>query len=211
MKRLVFYTLLLGLFSQASFAQMQKGTWMLEGNVGLSSGEPTDPNSLAELGPQTGYTLNPKAGVFLNERLVVGLSGLYGNSWRKNEGTTDLPIAVEKTNMLRYGGGVFVRNYVVIKESLSFFGEIGADFSKQKYQVKYPNSSDNIETDYSRDFSVQGTVGIQYLISPKIGVHLQTNLLEYQLTQIYPGFGLKTSAFNAGILHDLSIGLTIFL
>lgn len=211
MKKLVFFTLVLGLFSQESFAQMQKGAWMLEGNVGLNSGEPMDSNSLAELGPQTGYTLNPKAGVFINDRLVIGLSALFGNTWNKNDGNTDLPYAVEKTNMFRYGGGVFIRNYVVANESLSFFGEIGSNFSREKYQVRYTNSSDNTETDYSRNFQVQGTLGIQYLISSKVGVHLQTNLLQYNYTQLYPGFGLDTSEFQAGFMHNPSIGLTIFL
>lgn len=211
MKRLVFFALVLGLFSQESFAQMQKGTWILEGNVGLSSGEPTESNSLVELGLKTGYTLNPKAGIFLNDRLVLGFSGLFGNTWNKNDGNTDLPYAVEKTNMFRYGGGVFVRNYFVVKENFSFFGEIGSTLSWQKYQVRYTNTSDNTETDYSRNFQVQGTLGIQYLISSKVGVHLQTNLLQYNYTQLYPGFGLDTSEFQAGFMHNPSIGLTIFL
>lgn len=211
MIRLVFFTLLLGLFSQASFAQMQKGAWILEGNVGLSSGEPTDPNSLAELRPQTGYTLNPKTGIFLNDKLVIGLSGLFGNTWRKNDDNTDMPYSIEKTNMFKYGGGVFVRNYVVVNESLSFFGEIGTAFSRQKYQVRYTNSADNTESDHSRDFQVEGILGIQYLISPKVGVHLQTNLLQYNKSQLYPGFGLESSEFQAGFLQDPRIGLTIFL
>jgi hypothetical protein len=84
---------------------------------------------LVELGPKTGYTLNPKAGIFLNDKLVLGFSGLFGNTWNKNDRNTDLPYAVEKTNMFRYGGGVFVRNYFVVKENFSFFGEIGSVLS----------------------------------------------------------------------------------
>lgn len=212
MKRLVFFTVLIGLFAQETFGQMQKSTWMLEGNVGLSRIRTILPGINEKFNPQSSYTLHPKAGIFIKDRLAVGLSGLFGNSWTKNkDADRDSPFVPTKMRTTRIGGGVFLRKYKEINEHLSFFGEIGADNSWEKYQVKYTDSNQNSKSDDGRTFQAQGILGIQYLISPKVGVHMQTNLFQYRNTQILPGFGTEISEFRAGFLIDPRFGLTIFL
>lgn len=212
MKRILLVIFVLGLFASELKAQMQKGTWMLEGNVGLSRIRTILPGINENLNPQSSYTLHPKAGIFIKDRLAVGLSGLFGNSWTKNKNANrDSPFDILKTNYFRYGGGMFLRKYVEFNEHLSFFGEVGADNSWEKYHVKYTDSNQNSKSDDGRTFQAQGILGLQYLISPKVGVHMQTNLFQYRNTQILPGFGTEISEFRAGFLIDPRFGLTIFL
>lgn len=212
MKRLVFFTVLIGLFAQETFGQMQKSTWILEGNVGLSRIRTIFPGMNEKLNPQSSYTLHPKAGIFLKDNLAIGVSGLFGNSWTKNkDADRDSPFVPTNMRTTRIGGGVFLRKYKEINEQLSFFGEIGTDISWEKQVVKYVDSRQNTERDNGQTFQAQGTLGLQYLISPKVGVHMQTNLFQYRNTQILPGFGTEISEFRAGFLIDPRFGLTIFL
>lgn len=212
MNRILLVIFVLGLFASELKAQMQKGTWMLEGNVGLSRSRVILPEDFGKLDPQSFYTLHPKAGIFLKDNLAIGVSGLFGNSWTKNkDADRDSPFVPTNMRTTRIGGGVFLRKYKEINEQLSFFGEIGTDISWEKQVVKYVDSRQNTERDNGQTFQAQGTLGLQYLISPKVGVHMQTNLFQYRNTQILPGFGTEISEFRAGFLIDPRFGLTIFL
>lgn len=209
MKKLLLLILAIGFWSSDIKAQMQKGSWMLEGNVGLSRSRVILPENFGKLAPQSSYTFHPKAGIFLKDNLAFGISGLVGNSWTKNkDAARDSPFVPTKMRTTRIGGGVFLRKYKEINEQLSFFGEIGTDISWEKYVVKFVDSRQNTERDNGRTFQAQGTLGLQYLISPKVGVHLQTNLLQYRNVQNLPS---EFSEFRAGFLLDPRVGLTIFL
>ena len=209
MKRILLVILIFGFWSSEIKAQMQKGTWMLEGNVELSRSRVILPEDFGKLDPQSSYTLHPKAGIFLKDNLAFGISCLVGNSWTKNkDAARNSPFVPTKMRTTRIGGGVFLRKYKKINEQFSFFGEIGTDIFWEKQVIKYVDSRQNTERDKGRTSQAQGTLGLQYLISPKVGVHLQTNLLQYRKAQDLPS---EFSEFRTGFLIDPRVGLTIFL
>jgi hypothetical protein len=209
MKKIALIIFVLIFWSSDLKAQMHQGTWMLEGNVGLGRSRIILPEEFGKLDPQSSYTLHPRAGIFIKDNLAIGISGLFGNSWSKNkDADLNSPFSPTKMKTFRIGGGAFIRKYKVINDQLSFFGEIGSDISWEKYIVKYVKSGQNTERDNGRTFQAQGTLGLQYLISSKVGVHLQTNLLQYQNAQDLPA---EFKEFRVGFLIEPRFGLTIFL
>ncbi len=212
MRKLFILLLIIGLVSVEAIAQMQQGTWMVEGSAGLTRSRIIFPDIEEKSSPSSGYTLHPKAGFFLSDNLAVGISGLFGSSWSKNKDyDSNIPGDFKRGTMLSYGGGVFLRKYAQISESLSFFAEVGSEFSWRK-QKDYYNEPIGKRADLRRrTFSAQTILGLQYLISPKLGVHLQTNLIQYQNAQLPPDSGNSRSEFRAGFLIDPRFGLTIFL
>ncbi len=209
MKRVALVILVLSLWSIETKAQMQQGSWMLEGSAGFNRSRSYFPDTDEKSNPVSGYTLHPKAGFFVTDNLALGLSGLFANTWGRNQSyDPDIPGDYKKGNILNYGGGVFLRKYAPINESLSFFAEVGSEVSWIK-EISFHNEPlGKMENSVRRVISAQAILGLQYLISPKLGVHLQTNLLQYQNSQELPA---EFSEFRAGFLIDPRFGLTIFL
>lgn len=212
MKKLLVVMLAVGFWSIESKAQMQKGSWMLEGSVGLERSRSYFPNTDEKSNPVSGFTLHPKAGYFVEDNLAIGLSGLLGSTWSRNKNyDPNIPNNYKKGNTLNYGGGIFLRKYFPINEYLSFFGGIESEilWVRQKSISNEP-SGKMIEVQ-RRTISANGTLGLQYLISPKVGVHLQTNLLQYENTSFLIGPSNSRLEFRAGFLINPRFGLTLFL
>lgn len=212
MKKLLLLILAIGFWSAESKAQLQKGSWMLEGSVGLERNRSYFPETDEKSNPVSGFTLHPIAGYFVLDNLAIGLSGLLGSTWNRNKNyDPDIPSDYKKGNTLNYGGGLFLRKYFPINESLSFFAEIGSEifWDRQKSVFNEPTGK---STEIQRStVSANGSLGIQYLISPKVGVHMQTNLVRYQNINSLVEFGYDRSEFRAGFLIDPRFGFTIFL
>lgn len=212
MKKLLTLLLIIGFWSTESNAQMQKGSWMLEGSAGLERSRSYFPNTDEKSNPVSGLSLHPKAGYFVSDNLAIGVSGLLGNTWNRNKDyDSNIPDNYKKGNILNYGGGLFLRKYFPINETLSFFGGIESEiFWVRQKSISNEPSGKLIEVQ-RRTFSSTGTLGVQYLISPKVGVHLQTNLLNYQNEKALVPYGTDRSEFRAGFLNDPRFGFTIFL
>lgn len=212
MKRLLILMLIIGFWSAESNAQMQQGSWMLEGSAGLDRSRITNLDIDEKFNPTTGFSLHPKVGYFVADNFALGVSGLFGNSWFRNKDyDQNIPNQFKKSNVLTYGGGLFLRKYMPINEDLSFFAEAGSEIFWVKPRVVY-NEPTGVESGLSRrTLSAQAVLGLQYLISPKVGVHLQTNLLQYQNAKTLEEFGIDQSEFRAGFLINPRFGLTLFL
>lgn len=212
MKKLLILILFIGFGSSVSKAQMQQGSWMLEGSAGLERSRSYFPETNEKSNPVSGFTLHPKAGYFVSDNLAIGLTGLLGSTWRRNKNyNPNIPNDYKKGNTLNYGGGLFSRKYFPINESLSFFGEIGSEifWVRQKSVINDPMGK--IIDVQRRIVSANATLGIQYLISSKVGVHMQTNLGQYEKTSFLMGSSNSRSDFRAGFLIEPRFGLTIFL
>lgn len=212
MKKLLVLILAIGFLSIESKAQMQKGSWMMEGSVGLERSRSYFPNTDEKSNPVSGFSLHPKAGFFVSDNLAVGVSGLLGNTWNKNKVyDQNIPYQFKKSNQLTYGGGFFIRKYLPINESLSFFSEIGSEISWVKNRVVFNEPAGEEASQYRKTVSAQGILGLQYLISPKLGVNMQTNLIQYERTQFSLDSDYAQSEFRAGFLINPRFGFTIFL
>lgn len=212
MKKLLVLILAIGFLSIESKAQMQKGSWMMEGSVGLERSRSYFPNTDEKSNPVSGFSLHPKAGFFVSDNLAVGVSGLLGNTWNKNKVyDQNIPYQFKKSNQLTYGGGFFIRKYLPINESLSFFSEIGSEISWVKNRVVFNEPAGEEASQYRKTVSAQGILGLQYLISPKLGVNMQTNLIQYERTQFSLDSDYAQSEFRVGFLINPRFGFTIFL
>lgn len=212
MKKLLILMLIIGFWSTVSKAQMQQGSWLLEGSAGLERSRITYPDTDEKSNPLTAFTLHPKVGYFLKQNLAIGVSGLLGNAWNRNKDyDQNKPYQFKKSNQFSYGGGLFIRKYMAFNENLSFFAEAGSEVFWVKNRIVF-NEPAGEEVSLSRKtVSAQGILGLQYLISPKLGVHMQTNLIQYERTQSPPDSGNSQSEFRAGFLINPRFGLTIFL
>ena len=212
MKKLLLLILFIGFGSSVSKVQMQQGSWMLEGSAGLERSRSYFPDTDEKSNPVSGFTLHPKVGYFVSDNLAIGLSGLLGSTWSRNKNyDPKIPYNYKKGNILNYGGGLFIRKYFPINESLSFFGEIGSEiFWVRQKSISNEPSGKVIEVQ-RRTFSANGILGIQYLISPKVGIHMQTTLLQYQKMKSLVEYGSDRSEFQAGFLINPRFGMTIFL
>lgn len=212
MKKLLTLLLIIGFWSAESNAQMQKGSWMLEGSAGLERSRSYFPNTGEKSNPVSGLALHPKAGYFVDDNLAIGVSGLLGNTWNKNKDyDQNIPYQFKKSTQLIYGGGFFIRKYLPINESLSFFSEIGSEISWVKNRIVFNEPAGEEASQYRKMVSAQGILGLQYLISPKLGVNMQTNLIQYERTQFSLDSDYAQSEFRAGFLINPRFGLTIFL
>ncbi|WP_111669156.1 outer membrane beta-barrel protein [Algoriphagus litoralis] len=212
MKKLLILILAVGFWSAESKAQMQKGSWMLEGSAGLERSRSYFPDTDEKSNPVSGFTLHPKAGYFVADNLAIGLSGILGSSWSRNKDyDPNIPYNYKKGNTLNYGGGLFLRKYFPINETLSFFGGIESEiFWVRQKTISNEPSGKMIEVQ-QRAISANGTLGLQYLISPKLGVHMQTNLIQYEKTKFLLEGNRSRSEFRAGFLINPRFGFTIFL
>lgn len=212
MRKLLLIVILICGIKAESIAQLQKDSWILEGNLGIGGNRNASPqiNDMVRL--TTSYSLEPKAGYFVKDNLAIGLSGKLSDQWardRNNDPT--FPANVSKVGTRTYGGGVFIRNYFEIKENLHFFGETGSRIFWSRSRQFLENPSRKETFSFRRDFDIYVLLGLQYLLSPKVGVHVNTNLVQYTGIRQEVGVVSKRSEFQAGFLINPRFGFTIFL
>lgn len=129
MKRsLLAIVLLMGL-SLTTHAQMQKGSWMADGQVGGyatdEKSEHKDPSwddyNLSS--KTTSFYLVPGVGYFIQDNLALGISGRFQvvTASAQNGENEEL-----RGNQLSYGMGLFSRKYFPAGERLSFYGDLRA-------------------------------------------------------------------------------------
>ena len=124
MRKLLILIVFIGFWSAETQAQMKKDSWMLEGSAGLERSRSYFPDA-DQKSTVSGYSLHPKAGYFVSDNFVLGFSGILGSTrWRNKDYDPDISNDFKKTKFVSYGGGIFLRKFVPINESLAFFAEI---------------------------------------------------------------------------------------
>ncbi|MDF2156673.1 hypothetical protein [Algoriphagus sp. CAU 1675] len=217
MKKILIVLILNFVGGFSAFSQMQKGAWMLNGELGLSRirnlTKSNDPGfQTMKSNPVTSFILNPGIGYFVSDKTVFGVQGLLGNTWKKDD--SDVSNSPNSYNVFSFGGGVFLRNYVPSGEKTAFFWELESDYSRRNYVWRYKNPSSKEVSGRDKCISAGMNLGLQYLISNRIGVHVSTPILQY--TSRLKGYskdfeGFPEDYFSIQFLKSFNLGASIFL
>ncbi|HSF54962.1 MAG TPA: autotransporter outer membrane beta-barrel domain-containing protein [Algoriphagus sp.] len=221
MKRILLVFLFVSGISAGSFAQMGKGSWMIDGLITFSREDSQQEFMEAVPGYKEDIELNefkirPGIGYFIKDNLAIGVSGTFGYGWRNSDFSQEGSLSVSEfsTETLTYGVGLFARNYFPISDKGSFFAELRSGLSWRKIDLNSPTADLPISQFKSRIFDASGNVGYQYLVTKSIGVIIQTTLLDYSLYQqgnYEENFSKTETEFQLGFRPSFEIGLTIFL
>lgn len=178
-----------------AFAQPSKGDIYLGGNLNLDFGSSKNTTGgTTTKGPKTfNFTLMPRAGYFVTNKILVGLDLGIGISGSKleNSGVTT------KSSGINYGGGVFARYYVMPAERFAIFFEGGVNtmFGSSKVKVG------SVSSDGPKTFALNAgfTPGIAVYVSKKIALEASYGFLGYSAyseKQDIAGTKVKDSSGN---------------
>lgn len=222
MKKLILVFILFSGISVASFAQMEKGRWMVDGLLTFSK-EDSERDFIEAVPGQYTYAnefseikFSPGIGYFVKDNLAIGISSMVGYGWGKDEitQTPELSYLPSKIDAFSYGVGVFARNYFPIDAKSSFFAEVRTSGAWQKRGAIYANQDDREVFYNSRSVDISGNVGFQYLVTKKLGVILQTTLLQYSFSQMGnfdEDFSGTESSLDFGFRPSFQLGISFFL
>jgi len=151
-----------------TFAQAQKGSWYIGGNVGFSSSkDKTDVGGTSTDGPKTTtWTFSPEVGTWLSDKVQVGIGLTLGGS--KLEGVDD---GITTTHTSSITGATLYGRYWFMPGS-SFRPFIGLNISglpgSEKVETK---GTVTTEVKYSTfDLGANINAGFGYALSPKFTV-----------------------------------------
>ncbi|MFL0682427.1 MAG: hypothetical protein ACJLTB_04200 [Algoriphagus aquaeductus] len=211
MRKLLLIVILICGIKAESIAQLQKDSWMLEGGIQFGKEHLNSPDPDFNYVPEKSFSVGPKVGYFIADGLAFGLSANWGSEWTPNTGPGNALLPdFYKSSKYSYGGGVFVRKYVEIKDELSFYGELGTELTLTRIRVKEGNPPTVNSSPAGKNLEIYGRLGLQYLISPKIGVHLSSKLMHYQSDRSDLGFVTNQKQFRTGFILDPRFGFTFF-
>ncbi|MDW8850275.1 outer membrane beta-barrel protein [Flavobacterium sp. MMLR14_040] len=155
-----------------SFANAQKGTILVGGNIGYSSENIDRP--LAEVKTNT-FEFSPKVGYQFHDNWTVGAEFMIQSS-KTNSGEGE-----GKFNAYKYG--VFVRYSVPLSETFSVFADLGAGFQNQK-----------TKTDDGTITTTQKADGIYTGITPALFINMKKG---FGLNFSIGGLGYETLSYDA--------------
>lgn len=210
----LFLFLVLAMTSQA---QMQKGSWMLDGQFGTNRNKyeesQTPPSGGTQFTSQRGanFYLLPGVGYFIKENWALGLSGDF--QYISGKSLNDDGSEAAKGDYRVFGLGLFTRRYIPVGDKVSFFGDLRIG--------GYLGNSGSIDLDtsersvVSKRKGLKGTagVGLQYLVANFVGVHLQSSLIDFQSYKDKPinyEGQTKNSEVTGGLFSSFQVGATFF-
>ncbi|WP_310556347.1 outer membrane beta-barrel protein [Flavobacterium sp.] len=183
-----------------SNAQEEESNGFSKGNVMLSGGFGIVSQSQDEE-KFTGLYIRPKAGYFVSNNIVVGLS--LGLSNTKEENGALNPIVKRSQTSI----GAFGRYYFTPANKFSFFGELDFNVLSSKTTFINPLPTSSIETK-ANGFNVGLSPGVSYFISKNFALETSIGLLGYQTEkQDVPG-AKSLSSVNFGVdISSITLGL----
>lgn len=194
-------------------AQTQKGSWMLDGEVGtvLSNTKSLSEDHLYEQKDHHyNIYLRPSVGYFIKDNWAIGLaSGFQFVGLRSRLETSYEPIAKGEYNV--YSFQVFTRKYFPIDEKISLFGDLRLGYN---FHITKVMDEDDIER-IGIINSVEGStnIGIQYMVTDFLGIHLQSTFLHFRQSISNKDNFFQTSnetEFQGGLFTNFGIGSTFF-
>lgn len=162
------FTSLVILFSfiyNITFAQISKGTWLIDGNVSAFMGISDDVNDY-------NFSAAPKIGYFLNDRLLIGTSAGFTKSFSESES----PGFDFKFTSNSYNISPFIRYYFPVKnyDVLQYF--LQTEFDAAFSQIN--TFTNNIESiDKNNDYILSFGGGLNYFIHQNIALE---GILQYR-------------------------------
>jgi len=183
----ILFSILFGLNANAQFS---KGNWLVEGNIGditFSNNKsdystPTTSSSTTSKG--FSLDINPKAGYFVSNNLVTGLSlnvNLYNYKGDYNN-AVGLKVSDYDSSGSQLTASPFLRYYFSGTEKIRFYAQADAGYSinlSDKYkQTSYNTTTGVITSTYAENavklksgFSANGLVGLNYFMSKNVALN----------------------------------------
>ena len=194
MKKSTFFLALImviGAFtSQSSFAQVQKGNWLVESGIGnLSVSKTTNNYTSVSSSSKSNYlnaylSIYPRGGYFVVNNLVIGST--LGTSFSYSKGT-GYSTGIKTSTSNSMSGYIdvipFLRYYFPTKKSgnIRFYGQVGGGASIQyfnKYKSTSYNNTGDITDTYEQKYTkpyiyavAEILVGLNYFVSKQIAIN----------------------------------------
>ena len=174
----------------SSFAQLEKGNWLVGGSGSFSS-ERKSRNDVTQ--KITQINVNPEIGYFFMDKLVGGFKPLYFH----NIITPDNDITRRQTNS-RLGVGTFLGYYFLNnKNPFNLFTQLEYGFTRETQEKLKPLGNDSM-------FKISG--GPVYFVNESIGINLLMGYSVLNRASILTGESRVIKEFSSGI--GLQIHLT---
>lgn len=155
MKKLLLITPLLFVLTSSSFAQPQKGSWLVGASI-ANGGAAVQPN----INSVFNFNISPKAGYFLSNRLALGTGINFGIGGS----------ATTKQFAFNYGASPFLRYYFAKKEGMQvnkayLFTEVSAGYNGTNYREGIAGGR------YTSNMLQAGAgLGLAYFIAPNVSI-----------------------------------------
>ncbi|MDX5339963.1 MAG: hypothetical protein LPK25_13110 [Cyclobacteriaceae bacterium] len=216
MKRLFLVLFFLLTLTFASLAQLQKGSWMLDGQVGLSLNRQNNESLDSPWGAYTlssrnkQFTLSPGLGYFVRDHWALGLSPSFAVGWGKGESGNNSQV---KGNSFDYGIAVFSRKYIPAGERLFFYGDFRFGGFWGDSGWKDNGASDRMVLTENKGIEANASLGLQYMVREHLGIHLQSTLIDYWKRTVngvaFEGSETRES-LSVRLFSSFQIGATVF-
>lgn len=202
MKTKILLTVMGVCFSVAStFAQINKGTVLVGGSLGMSLSSDHGYNStFTQDTKEQFYLVRPSVGIAVKQNMVVGALLHYGHNK-----TTDPGYFYSNNN--DYGLGMFVRGYKNLGKGFYAFAQLNAGGRYARRESHY-----TAQLDYyisrSREVRVSLYPGIAYTITRRIQIeagYYDIGYLSYTRTKINSSQGTLTTATRSSFLLGSSV------
>jgi hypothetical protein len=164
------------------YAQLSKGRILLGGSLSASvSDNQQNTANNRFIGTSRQFSIAPKAGVFVSDRWVVGLTPNFSSAYQKFD------LSGDETTQRTYGLGLFARYYRPVGDKFSFFGELtGPDIGLYRNELVNANPPQLSTRAWNRGayFLVGAFLGIGavYFVTTKIGLEASFGSLGFGFT-----------------------------
>jgi hypothetical protein len=195
------------LVTSSSLAQTSKGTFLLGGSLGFSSGHTTTVSNFSgsRKEKQSTISLDPNVSYFVIDRLNLGVVTPFLYRWYKPD------VSDQKTTYTSYSIGPLIRYYFPLGTHWAIFPEASYSYG---WTVTKGNSYSYVSGSYGpRTFrgnarNLQGGLGLVYFLNPNIGVEGKFRYQSMRDTYNRSDLGLDHADNHA---FDFTIGLQVYL
>jgi hypothetical protein len=218
----VFILILCFTITPSTFAQLQKGNFMVGGglNYGISNTESFDLIGTESELKSTVFLLKPKLGYLITDNLVIGFEGSYSEFWQRVN-VQPPSESTSITDIKSIGGGAFMRKFFPVQDKFAFFGQFSSSYlsRNQENSLNQNNSTLDFEN-ISRIWDNRISAGISFFPTHWIAIELQVIPVSFGIERTEangsgtPAWRTKTSSsfFNFDLnTSSIFIGANIFI
>jgi outer membrane protein len=179
--------------SKAQNFGFQKSDVLLEGAIGASTKD--NQNTERKI---TSFSLTPKVGFFISDKTAIGVQCSYNQSKNTNYSGTEDTYTLNNG----IGAGLFVRHYLLeIGSRFKAYGEAGVGYGSIGGETN--NGTTTVKLDKSNTIGINGGVGANYFLTPKIAIG-------YQFADIIGFSTTKASTSGSKASNDFHVNLNSF-
>lgn len=209
-KQLLLFCFLLA--AKIGIAQIEAGTILVGGDASyFQQTTKTEDAQLDYTATYSNFSLQPKAGFFISENLVIGM----GLSLSKNaaESKTNNPsYQTNKNTVQMVGFSPFSRYYKMLGERAGFFGQLTGSF------LKGTSKTEGETTHKFNSASLGLAPGFVFFATPKISLETTIGYLGYQYQKYKTGVNSPsnvtestTNGFSAGVnASNVYLGINFY-